>query len=150
MHGFEYERGQGKRDRDELSLHFWLVAEDLDGELSSQELCLGIFSFGRPVACLRRQPDRQVSQTVRETSVGRGDGVNEDCLGVADRPTSDDRIAADLLDPLCKAGTGSVWITQVSAVAGVGSPWTFLKRNVHSVCPLRSTVRSGARGRSWS
>ena len=53
MHGFEYERGQGERDHmhDELSLHFWLVAVDLDGELSSQELCFGIFSFGRPVAC---------------------------------------------------------------------------------------------------
>ena len=36
------------------------------------------------------------------------------------------RIAADLLDPLFKAG--SVWITQVSIVAGVGSPSSFLKR----------------------
>ena len=54
MHGFEYERGQGERDRDELSLHFWLLAEDLDGELSSQELSFGLFSFAQrlAVACL--------------------------------------------------------------------------------------------------
>ena len=54
MHGFEYERGQGERDRDELSLHFWLLAVDLDGELSSQELSFGLFSFARrlAVACL--------------------------------------------------------------------------------------------------
>ena len=90
MHGFEYERGQGERDRDELSLHFWLVAVDLDGELSSQELCLGIFSFGRPVACLRRQPDRHVSPD-SERGFGRTGGWSErgeDCLGEADRPTS--------------------------------------------------------------
>ena len=61
MHGFEYERGQGERDRDELSLHFWLLAVglDLDGEQSSQELSFGLFSFARrlAVACLHRQPD---------------------------------------------------------------------------------------------
>ena len=59
MHGFEYERGQGERDRHELSLHFWLLAVDLDGELSSQELSFGLFSFAQrlAVACLHRQPD---------------------------------------------------------------------------------------------
>ena len=59
MHGFEYERGQGGRDRDELSLHFWLLAVDLDGEQSSQDLSFGLFSFARrlAVACLHRQPD---------------------------------------------------------------------------------------------
>ena len=85
MHGFEYERGQGERDCDELSLQFWFVEADLDGELSFQEVCLGIFSFGRPVACLRRQPDRHVSPD-SERNFGRT--MNEDCLGVADRPTS--------------------------------------------------------------
>ena len=45
MHGFEYERGQGERDRDELALHFWLLAVDLDGELSSQELSFRLFSL---------------------------------------------------------------------------------------------------------
>ena len=61
MHGFEYERGQGERDRDELSLHLWLLAVDLDGELSSQEIMLGfgLFSFAQRlvVACLHRQPN---------------------------------------------------------------------------------------------
>ena len=42
MHGFEYEKGQGERDRDELSLQFWWLAVVLDGELSSQELSLGL------------------------------------------------------------------------------------------------------------
>ena len=60
MLGLEYERGQGERDRDELSLHFCLLAADLDGKLSSQELSLGLFSFVRrlAVACLHRQPDQ--------------------------------------------------------------------------------------------
>ena len=59
MHGFEYERGQGERDHDELSLHFWLLAVHLDGEQSSQELSFGLFSFARrlAIACLHRQPD---------------------------------------------------------------------------------------------
>ena len=60
MHGFEYEWGQGERDRDELSLHFWLLAVDLDGEQSSQELSFGLFSFAArrlAVACLLRQPN---------------------------------------------------------------------------------------------
>ena len=59
MHGFEYERGQGERDRDELSQHFWLLAVGLDGELSSRELSFGLFSFARRLAaaCLHRQPD---------------------------------------------------------------------------------------------
>ena len=59
MHGFEYEKGQGERDRDELSLHFWLLAVDLVGELSPQELSLGLFSFARrlAVACLHRPPE---------------------------------------------------------------------------------------------
>ena len=86
MHGFEYERGQGEKDRDELSLHFWLVAEDLDGELSSQELCLGIFSFGRPVACLRRQPDRHVSPD-SERNFGRTGGWSERGLPRSSRST---------------------------------------------------------------
>ena len=51
--------GKDERDRDELSLHFWLLAVDLDGEQSSQELSFGLFSFARrlAVACLHRQPD---------------------------------------------------------------------------------------------
>ena len=61
MHGSEYERGQGERDHDELSvsLHFSLLAVDLNGELSSQELSFGLFSFAQrfAVACLHRQPD---------------------------------------------------------------------------------------------
>ena len=93
MHGFEYERGQGvrrERDRDELSLHFWLVAIDLDGKLSSQEL--SVWGFLALVdllhACVDNLSD-MYPQTVRETeSVGLVGGVNEDCLGVADRPTS--------------------------------------------------------------
>ena len=60
MHGFEYERGQGERDRGDLSLPFWLLAIDLDGELSSQKLSFGLFSFAiaqrLAVACLHRQP----------------------------------------------------------------------------------------------
>ena len=63
MHGFEYKRGQlqGERDRDELSLYFWLLAGDFDGDLSSQELWVGLFSFAQAVACLHKQPDRHVS-----------------------------------------------------------------------------------------
>ena len=63
MHGFEYERGQakGERDHDDLSLHFWLLAVDLVEEQSShgQELSFGLFSFVRrlAVACLHRHPD---------------------------------------------------------------------------------------------
>ena len=86
MHGIEYERMQGERDRDELSLHFWLVAEDLDGELSSQELCVWIFSFGRPVACLRRQPDRRVSPD-SERNFGRTGGWSERVLPRSSRST---------------------------------------------------------------
>ena len=87
MHGFEYERGQGERDRDDLSLHFWLVAVDLHGERSSQELCLGIFLALVDLlhACVDNLID-MYPQTVREASVGLVDAVNENCL-VADRPT---------------------------------------------------------------
>ena len=79
-----------ERDRDELSLHFWLVAIDLAGKLSSQEL--SVWGFLALVdllhACVDNLSD-MYPQTVRETeSVGLVDGVNEDCLGVADRPTS--------------------------------------------------------------
>ena len=51
--------GKAKGIVDELSLHFWLLAVDLDGELSSQELSFGLFSFAQrfAVACLHRQPD---------------------------------------------------------------------------------------------
>ena len=78
----------GKADRDELSLHFWLVAVDIDRarELSSQELCLGIFSFGRPVACLRRQPDRHVSPD-SERNFGRTGGWSERGLPRSSRST---------------------------------------------------------------
>ena len=98
MHGFEYERVQlqGERVRDDLSLHvhFWLVAVDLHGERSFQELCLGIFSFGRPVACLRRQPDRHVSPH-SERGFGRTGGWSERELPRSSRST--DMVIASLL-----------------------------------------------------
>ena len=84
MHGFEYERGQGERDRDELSLHFWLLVVDLDGELSSQELSFGLFSFARrlAVACLHRQ------LICSQRNFGWTGGRRERGLSIADRPTS--------------------------------------------------------------
>ena len=68
MHGFEYERGQGERDRDELSLQFWLLAVDLDGEQSSQELSFGLFSFARSLICSQRNFGRAGGRSERGLS----------------------------------------------------------------------------------
>ena len=141
MHGFEYERGQGEKNREDLSLHFWLLAEDLDGEVSFQELSFGLYSFARglAVACLHRQPD------MFPEKLGRTCGWSE--RGLSSRSTAViHRIAADLLDPLFKAGC--VWITQVSIIAGVGGPLNFLKRKCSQRLSIAdpecwSCIRSG-------
>ena len=81
MHGFEYERGQGERDRDELSLHFWLLAVELDGELSSQELSFGLFSFARRLAVHACRDNLNCSQR----NFGRTGGRSE--RGLSSRST---------------------------------------------------------------
>ena len=137
MHGFEYEKRQGE-------LGSWrafttLLAVDLVGELSSQELSLALFSFARrlAVACLHRPPEISPEKL-------RSDRWME--WTRPEQPIDRHRIAADLLYPLFKAGC--VWITQDSIVAVVGSPLSFLKRKFSQrLYPFRNAgAGSGAGG----
>ena len=100
------------------------------------------------LACVDNLSD-MYPQTVRETeSVGLVDGVNEDCLGVADRPTSHrcwpSRSAFQ--GWLCLDNTSQYrcWRWKPTELSEEDMFTAF----VH--CGALHGARSGARGRSWS
>ena len=143
MHGFEYQKGQGERDCDELSLHFRLSAVSLDGKLSSKELSLRLSSFARrlAVACLHRQPD------LSQRNFGRTGGWSE--RGLSSRSTD----IASLL-------TFSIRFSRLlcldnTSLLVLGAHWAFRRGNAHSICIHCGALEldpecEGLDRRSWS
>ena len=120
-----------------LSLHFWLLAVYLGGEQSSVKLGLGLFSFSRRWL-LHGSIDNRIDllrnfefdwiDLLRNFEFDRIEfDWMERTRGVADRQTLHRRWPCLTFSiPFFKAGF--VWITQISVVAGVESPLSFLER----------------------